>query len=389
MVSNPVHEALGPVHARRAVDVAHAAVRDRVRDWAPGAPGVLYAIAPALGFGSLSGDSGGFDYSGSSRSVSAGAELGAGAWQAGLVASFTRTDLRYRAAADLAGQGYRAGEHDTEIFSLHPFAAWHAPTGGHLWASLGAGTGDLRHRDDLGFPSWSRSEVGLLAYAVGASMPLADRLSGELRAEAGIESFAFEIDGGDSISSSLATLRGHDYRAGLTWSAPVPGAPSVSLAYKHLTGDGPEGGRLDVQGSMSAAGIFDPRLSFTGSAQGSFGFGDDEQRFWSLGGGARFAPDGLGHGFGLELDTRLASTADGRSSGVGVRGEVGYGLWGGPFFGTVRPYVGVTRYTGAPSVRRTVGLDLRDTPNSRVRIEFHDHSRDPSRAFRFTIRRRF
>ena len=139
-VSNPVHEALGPVHARRALDVAHGAVRDRVRGWTPGAPRVLTAIAPQIGIGSLSGESSGFDYTGSSESVSTGAEIGSGSWQAGLVGSYTRTELHYHAGASLAERGYRSGEHSTDILSLHPFAAWHMPSGGNVWTSLGAGS---------------------------------------------------------------------------------------------------------------------------------------------------------------------------------------------------------------------------------------------------------
>ena len=388
-LSNPVHSALAPIHARRAVDVAHAAVRDRVLGWLPGAPRVLSAIAPAVSIGSLSGQSGGFDYTGSSESLSVGAELGAGSWQAGLVASFTGTDLHYRASAGLSERGYLAGEHNTEILSLHPFAAWHVPSGGHLWASLGTGIGHLRHRDDLGFPSWSGSDVRLFAHAVGASVPLADVLSGELQAEAGIESFAFDIKGGDRISSSLPTMRGRDYRAGLAWSAPVPGAPSVSMAYKHLTGDGPEGGQLEARGSVSVEGVFDPRLTLIGNAEGSFGLGDYEQNFWRLGGGVRFAPDSLGRGFGLDLDARLMSLADGRSAGMGLRSEAGYGLWGGPFFGMMRPYVGLIRYSGDHSVRRTLGLDLRDRSNWPIKIEVHDHSSDQSLALKFSLRHRF
>ena len=388
-LSNPVHSALAPIHARRAVDVAHAAVRDRVLGWSPGAPRVLSAIAPAVGIGSLSGQSGGFEYTGSSESLSVGAELGAGSWQAGLVASFTGTDLHYRAEAGLSEEGYLGGEHNTEILSLHPFAAWHLPSGGHLWASLGTGIGHLRHRDDLGFPSWSGSDVRLLAHAVGASVPLADVLSGELQAEAGIESFAFDIEGGDRISSSLPTMRGRDYRAGLAWSAPVPGAPSVSMAYKHLTGDGPEGGQLEARGSVSVEGIFDPRLTLIGNAEGSFGLGDYEQNFWRIGGGVRFAPDSPGRGFGLDLDARLMSLADGRSAGVGIRSEAGYGLWGGPFFGMMRPYVGLIRYSGDHSVRRTLGLDLRDRSNWPIKIEVHDHSSDQSLALKFSLRHRF
>ena len=386
-VSNPVHEALGPVHARRAAGVASAAVRDRVRGWSPGSEQASLAVTPEVGIASLSGQHDGFDYTGNSESATIGAETGAGAWQAGLVASFTRTELRYRAEAALAELGYRTGEHDSEILSLHPFAAWHAPTGGHLWASLGAGRGTLRHRDDLGFPSWSASDISLRAHAVGASVPLAEVLSGELQAEAGIDSFAFDIKGGGRISSALPTMRGLDYRAGLAWSAPVRGSPSVSLAYRHATGDGPEGGLLEARGSVSVEGILHPRLALIGNAEGSVGLGDYEQDFWRLGGGVRFAPDSLGRGFGLELNTRFASLGDGAPSGVGIRGEAGYGLWGGPFFRTMRPYVGLVRYSDGDSVRRTLGLDLGHTSNWPLKIEVLDRSDDQS--LRFSLRHRF
>ena len=388
-VSNPVHTALAPVHARRAADVAHAAVRDRVRGWSPGAPRVLSAITPAVGLGTLSGRSEGFEYSGSSKSLSTGAELGAGSWQAGLIASVTRTDLRYRAPAGLAERGYRAGAHDTEIFSLHPFAAWHMASGGHLWASLGAGMGQLSHRDDPGFPSWSRSDVLLRAHAAGAALPIADVLSGKLHAEAGMESFAFEIEGGDRISSTLPTMRGRDYRSGLTWSAPIAGTPSLSVAYKHLTGDGPEGGQLEAKGSVSVEGIFDPRLTVIGKAEGSFGLGDYEHDSWGLGGGVRFAPGEGDRGLGLNLETRHVSLDGGGSSDVGIRGEAGYGLWSGRYFGTIRPYVGLIRYSSDGALRRALGVDFRDTPDSRVNVEFHDRSRDRFRALRFTLRHRF
>lgn len=388
-VSNPVHEALGPVHARRAAAVASAAVRDRVRGWSPGSERASFAVAPEVGLASLSGRHDGFDYTGVSESATFAAETGAGAWQAGLVASFTRTELHYRAEAALAERGYRSGEHDTELLSLHPFAAWHAPSGGHLWGSLGAGTGRLRHRDDLGFPSWSASDVSLRAHAVGASVPLAQVLYGELQAEAGIDSFAFDIEGGGRISSSLPAMRGVDYRAGLAWSAPVRGSPSVSLAYRHATGDGAEGGRLEARGSVSVDGILHPRLALVGNAEGSVGLGDHEHEYWRLGGGVRFGPDSLGQGFDLNLDTRLVSLDDGGPSGVGVRGEVGYSLRGGPFAGTMRPYFGLIRRSGNGSVRRTLGLDLGDESDWPIKIEVYNYSGDPSPVLNFSLRHRF
>ena len=249
--------------------------------------------------------------------------------------------------------------------------------------------GELRHRDDLGFPSWSRSDIRLRAYAAGGSIPVADVLSGELQAEAGIESFAFEIEGGGRISSSLPTMRGRDYRAGLAWSAPIAGAPSLSVAYKHLTGDGPEGGQLEAKGSVSVQGLFDPRLTVIGSAEGSFGLGEHEHDSWGLGGGIRFAAGPQDRGFGLDLDTRLVSLDDGGSADVGIRGEAGYGLWGGPFYGTVRPYVGLIRHSSDGSLRRALGVALRDTPASRVKVEVYDEPRDRFRALMFMLRRRF
>ncbi len=47
----------------------------------------------------------------------------------------------------------------------------------------------------------------LLAFALEGSVPFTDVLSGELRAEADIDSFAFDIKDGDRISSSLPLLR--------------------------------------------------------------------------------------------------------------------------------------------------------------------------------------
>ena len=387
--SNPVHSALAPIHARRAIDVAHAAVRDRVRGWSSGTAGRRSAVATSVDFAALSGLHEGFDYTGSSESLRVGAELGADTWQAGLVASLTRTDLRYDAATDLARLGYAIGEHETEIFSVHPFAAWHTPSGGHVWASLGAGIGDLGHRDDLGFPSGSRSDVRIRAYAVEGSIPLADVLSGELGVEAGFKSLAFEIEGGHRISTSLPTLRGRDYRAGLAWSAPDSAAPSVSLSYERLTGDGPDGARVEAQTTVSAAGVLDPRLTLRGNARASFGLGDHEQDSWHLGGGVRFAPARVGRGFGVDVDTRLMSRADGGGDGVGVRGEAGYGLWGGSFFGALRPYVGLLRYPSGDSIRRSVGLNLLDTPTSQVFVEVRDHSRDPVREIELVLRHRF
>ena len=389
MTSNPVHSALAPVHARRAVDVAHAAVRDRVRGWSPGAQ-EGWTLSPAVDVASLSGVSGGFDYTGSSRSLRVSTESGADAWQTGLVAALTETELRYRAEADLAQLGYRSGEHDTEIVSLHPFVAWHVPSGGHLWMSIGAGVGQLQHRDAPAFLSLSSSDVRLQAYALEATLPVAEVMQGTLDAEAGVASFAFDVGGGgDQISAEIPTLRGLDYRAGLAWNSAGPGTPSVALAYRQLTGDGPEGALLEAQGAVSADGLLKniPRFSLKGTVTASLGLGDHEQESLSVGASARFAPGRAGRGFDASLDTRLASSADGRPTGLGLQGEAGYGLWGGPFFGMIRPYAGLLASPGGRSNRRALGLDLLGMSRALVNVEVYD--RHPVSGVQLNLYRRF
>ena len=249
--------------------------------------------------------------------------------------------------------------------------------------------GDLRHRDDPGFPSWSASELRLGPYALGVPVPVADVMSGILDAEAGLESFAFEITGGGRISPSLPSLRGRECRAGLWWAVPVRGAPSLSMAYKQSTGDGPEGARLETRGAVSFAGILHPRLSATGSAEASYGLDDQEHDSWRLGGGIRFAPEDFGRGFGLDLEIRLIPPAGGGPAGIGSRGEAGYGMRGPTLFLTVRPYAGLVRRSDEDAVRRSLGVGIGDTPGPRLKLELYDDPADRSRGIALTWRRRF
>lgn len=153
--------------------------------------------------------------------------------------------------------------------------------------------------------------------------------------------------------------------------------------------DQPEGARLEAQGSVSIAGFLEPRLTLTGDVKAAFGLGAYDQDHWSLGGEIHFAADSLGRGFGLDLDARLSSLSDVDSPDVGVRAEASYGHWSETLLGIVRPYVSVTRYSGDGSVRRSVGLDLLDTPASQVTASIYDHSRDGSRALELTLRHRY
>ena len=79
-----------------------------------------------------------------------------------------------------------------------------------------------------------------------------------------------------------------------------------------------------------------------------------------------FVPGRDGRGVSVDLDTRLVFLDEGRTAGAGMEAEVGYGLWSGRILGLVRPYLGLTGYPGEASIRRAVGLYLRDTPATHV-----------------------
>ena len=65
-----------------------------------------------------------------------------------------------------------------------------------------------------------------------------------------------------------------------------------------------------------------------------------------------------------------------------MEAEVRYGLWSGPFLGLVRRYVGLTGYPGEASIRRAMGLYLRDTPVTQVSVEVYDRSDDQGLGLR-------
>ena len=133
--SRPFTHAVPSMWPTPLFEIAFAAGRPAIRTRSP-------PSSPAIGLASLSGQTEGFDYTGSSGSLSTGAELGAGSWQTGLVASFTHTDLDYRAGAEplRTRLSRRRTQHRNPFrASLRCMARFHrAGTSGRL---LGAGLG--------------------------------------------------------------------------------------------------------------------------------------------------------------------------------------------------------------------------------------------------------
>ena len=337
--SNPVHEALGPVHARRAARFVHGVVAERVRfgeDAGAGATPFTGAEVAAL-----SGAADGFTYSGESESLQAGLDvLTPGEWRLGVVGAFTRTELDYAAPLRLRPR-YVRGEHETDLSSVHPFAARDFGRS-VLWASLGYGTGTLRFRDlDPGSPYHraKRSGLGFSTFAAGGAYALRELLGGELSAEAGYEQARLEIEGAaaDAAGSGIAamTLDTRDLTAGLAWDRQGEAHRTHqrwSFGYRRAFGDGEHAHELEAGASLRLDDLA-PGLDVRGSLGGSWALGGKGTRSWRLGGALAYAPGEPDRGVSLGFEPWYAG--DDR---YGAALEAGYGLHSASLGETLFPY---------------------------------------------------
>ena len=378
--SNPVHDALSMVHARRAVRLAHDLIGERVRDRSPGGEGVeLHSHAD---LGRLWGRSGGFSWSGTGESLLAGADVvrPGGALRLGLVAGFHRTALDYRAEAPHLEGRYTEGEHVTEIVSAHPFAAWRFATGSVAWGSVGAGAGSLRFEDDAPpFDERRPSDLALGSAALGFRHPLTSSRLGELGFSGLAEHVALRIEGDEAPNGIRPRrLRGSNLALGLDWhrrpaDAETSLVPSFSLGVRRETGDGAADSLVDVAGSLAYRPASKP-LSFDVAASTLLGVTGSDTRAWDVRASARLDPSPGPRGLELSLRSALGASSVDAEPTYGLDGELAYGVFGGAFGSTVRPYVGVSGIAGAGGMRRAAGLRLRDQPDYRLSLETHEHA---------------
>ena len=337
--SNPVHEALGPVHARRAARFVHGVVAERVRSGEDAGAGATPFTGAEVA--ALSGAADGFTYSGESESLHAGLDvLTPGEWRLGVVGAFTRTELDYAAPLRLRPR-YVRGEHETELSSVHPFAARDFGRS-VLWASLGYGTGTLRFRDlDPGSPYHrvKRTGLGFSTFAAGGAYALRELLGGELSAEAGYEQARLEIEGAaaDAAGSGIAamTLDTRDLTAGLAWDRQGEALRTHqrwSFGYRRAFGDGEHAHELEAGASLRLDDLA-PGLDVRGSLGGSWALGGKGTRSWRLGGALAYAPGEPDRGVSLGFEPWY--TGDDR---YGAALEAGYGLHSASLGETLFPY---------------------------------------------------
>ena len=376
--SNPVHDALGMVHARRATSFVHDFVEDQVRT-SVSRPHPLSFLSN-LGFSSLSGEVQGFGYSGSSESLLVGASSRLDSLQLGVLGSFTRSDLRYQALSSHLTQSYSRGTHRTEIASAHPFAAYHHASRGSVWASFGVGSGRLWYQDAK--PPFSRpasSSLELVTYAAGGLFPLSTLAGGEVLLRTRFEHTSFAIEGSDDSGGIRPRdLAGSDLALGLAWSGavldlPLRAVPDLSVGYVARRGDGPEGGSIDTRASLEVL-PFGPLLSLRAGLGAQFGVGSYQSDSWDLSGSMRLGRSGSSRGMSASLDTAVTGSDSLRSPRPRLRAEVGYGLAPSVLAGS-RPFVSLSG--NGDDLRRALGIDLVDDPGYRVRVQAYDGRSGP------------
>ena len=391
--SNPVHDALGMVHARRAVRLAHELIGERVRGPSPDGAGA--ALFSDVDLGRMWGRSGGFSWSGTGESLLGGAQVvhRGGALQLGLVAGFHRTALDYRAEAVRLEGRYSEGEHVTELYAMHPFAAWRFATDSVVWGSVGAGAGSLWFEDEAPpFDERWRSNLDLGSAALGFSHPLPSSPLGTFSFSGLAEHIALRIEGDDTEHGIRPrSLRGSDFGLGLDWRRrPVDAepslVPSLSLGVRHQTGDGAAGSLIDVAGSIAYRPSANP-LSFDVGASTLLGIAGNDSGSWDVRASARFDPDPGARGLKLSLRSVLGAASNDPRATYGLDGELAYGLFGGAFGSTVRPYIAISSFAGASGARRAAGLHLRDEPDYRLSLETFGHTGTDSDGMKLRLHR--
>ncbi len=391
--SNPVHDALGMVHGRRAVRLAHELIGERVRGASPDGSGA--DLFSDVDLGRMWGRSGGFSWSGTGESLLGGAQVvhRGGALQLGLVAGFHRTALDYRAEAVRLEGRYSEGEHVTELYAMHPFAAWRFATDSVIWGSVGAGAGSLWFEDEAPpFDERWRSDLDLGSAALGFSHPLPSSPLGTFSFSGLAEHIALRIEGDDTEHGIRPrSLRGSDLGLGLDWRRrPVDAepvlVPSLSLGVRHQTGDGAAGSLIDVAGSIAYRPGANP-LSFDVGASTLLGIAGNDSGSWDVRASARFDPDPGARGLELSLRSVLGAASNDPRATYGLDGELAYGLFGGAFGSTVRPYIAISSFAGASGARRAAGLHLRDEPDYRLSLETFGHTGTDSDGMKVRLHR--
>ncbi len=199
-------------------------------------------------------------------------------WDGGLWSAQLGADLRVRpdllagaalshARGELDTQtGGVKGVHETTITSVHPYAAWLAPDGSTLWASLGYGTGEVRITEEgaparsAGLTHWSVSAGGRSVLAEDAELIEGGMTRLAVKGEGSAARLRTEADDGlEGLTAKTTRLRlllEGSYEHALAGGATL--TPALEAGVRHDGGVG-EGAGLEAGAGVTwrdpAAGL--------------------------------------------------------------------------------------------------------------------------------------
>ena len=253
----------------------------------------------------------------------------------GLAASWSEAKFDYE-------HNNREGEWELEMTSAQPYLGWTAPGGLELWASAGAGSGDLEIASG---GTREESDADMWLAAAGARKPLHETESGlqvSLRGEALYSSFEVDGNGGriQAYTADVSRLRlALEARRERTLASGARLSPRFELGLRHDGGDGETGAGVELGGGAEyAAG----RLTASGGARALVANSDYDE--WGADLALAYAPGAGGRGFSFRLSpswgavqsgaqklweqgaSGLSGAADEADLGGRLEAELGYGL---------------------------------------------------------------
>ena len=253
----------------------------------------------------------------------------------GLAASWSEAKFDY-------GHRNREGEWNLEMASAQPYLGWTAGNGAELWASAGAGSGEL---EIVSGGTREESDADMWLAAAGARKPLHETESGlqvSLRGEALYSSFEVDGNGGriQAYTADASRLRlALEARRERTLASGARLSPRFELGLRHDGGDGETGAGVELGGG---AEYVSGRLTASGGARALAANSDYDE--WGADLALAYAPGAGGRGFSFRLAPSWGATqsgtrklwergapglngaADESDPGARLEAELGYGL---------------------------------------------------------------
>ena len=253
----------------------------------------------------------------------------------GLAASWSEAKFDYK-------HKNRAGGWELEMGSAQPYLGWTTANGVELWASAGAGSGELKVKEGR---ARDTSEADMWLAAAGARKPLHEAENGlqvSLRGEALYSSFEVDGNGGriQGYTADVSRLRlALEARRERTLASGARLSPRFELGLRHDGGDGETGAGVELGGG---AEYVSGRLTASGGARALVANSDYDE--WGADLALAYAPGAGGQGFSFRLApswgaaqsgtqelweqgaSRSNGTADESDPGARLEAELGYGL---------------------------------------------------------------